>query len=92
MKNILKELWYGNICPHEHFYPNTKEMQKLSDLIEQERERMEASLSEDGRKLLERYDENVLELNNLSDEELFEYAFSLGVRLSVECFIKDHHW
>ena len=92
MNSILKEFWYGNIAPYEHFYPNTEEMQKLSALIERDREKIEAALPEDARGLLERYDDNVVELNNLSCEELFEYAFSLGVRLTVACFAKHHHW
>ena len=92
MNNILKEFWYGNISPHEHFYPDTKEMQNLSELIERDREEIAAALSEEKRPLLDRYDDNILELDDLSNEELFEYAFSLGVRLSAECFIKDRHW
>lgn len=37
MNNILKEFWYGNICPHEHVYPNSKEMQNLYELNEIEK-------------------------------------------------------
>ena len=87
MKNILKELWYGNICPFEDYYSNTREMRELSKLIANDRDRISQNLSEEGEKIFERYSENVLELECLTKEALFDYAFSLGVRLAVACLL-----
>jgi hypothetical protein len=42
-------------------------------------------LPEKEKKILEKYNENVLELESLTNEALFAYAFSLGVRLAVVC-------
>ena len=85
MEHILREIWYGNICPFEDYYPNTKEMRKLSGLIANDRDRISKALSEEEKKMFERYGENVLELECLTKEALFDYAFSLGVRLAVAC-------
>lgn len=52
MENILKELWYGNICPFEDYYSNTKEMWELSKLIANDRDRIAKNLSEEGKKYL----------------------------------------
>ena len=88
MESILKEFWYGNISPYEHFYPNTREMQKLSALIADGYDELETHLSKDGRELLEKFNQNILELESLTNEALFLYAFSLGLRFAAECFFK----
>ena len=88
MKSVLKEFWYGNISPFEEFYPNTRKMQKLSELIAVQHAELLTHLPEQKQSLLEKYDNTVLELDNLSNEELFTYAFSLGLRFGAECFFK----
>ena len=85
MDNILKEFWYGNISPFEQFYPNTKEMKELSDFIARHYDDLMARLPEKEREILEKYEQNVLELESLTNEALFSYAFSLGMRLAVVC-------
>ncbi len=85
MDNILKEFWYGNISPFEQFYPNTKEMKELSDFIARHYDDLMARLPEKDKELLEKYNDNVLELEELTNQALFAYAFSLGMRLAVVC-------
>ena len=85
MDNILKEFWYGNISPFEQFYPNTKEMKELSGFIARHYDDLMARLPEKEREILEKYEQNVLELESLTNEALFSYAFSLGMRLAVVC-------
>lgn len=85
MKDVLKEFWYGNISPFEQFYPNTKEMKELSGFIARHYDDLMARLPEKDKELLEKYEQNVLELESLTNEALFSYAFSLGMRLAVVC-------
>ena len=85
MKNLLKEFWYGNISPFEQFYPNTQEMKELSGFIARHYDDLLERLPEKEKEILEKYNENVLELESLTNEALFAYAFSLGVRLAVVC-------
>ena len=85
MKNILKELWHGNISPTDDFYQSTAEVKQLLGYIADDHDDLAKKLSEENRKILERYSENLLELEGLTLESLFEYAFSLGVRLAVAC-------
>ena len=91
MDNILCELWYGNVSPFEEFYPNTREMQKLSEQIACDYDRLMDRMTDDDKKALERYSDNVLKLENLSNEALFAYAFSLGLRLAVESLMGRWH-
>ena len=85
MKDILKELWHGNISPWEDFYPNNAEMKQLLGYIADDHDDLVKKLSEENCKILERYSENLLEFEGLTLEALFGYAFSLGVRLAVAC-------
>ncbi len=85
MKNLLKDLWYGNVSPFEQFYPNTKQMKELSGYITRHYDDLMARLPEKEREILEKYEQNVLELESLTNEALFSYAFSLGMRLAVVC-------
>ena len=88
MDNILKEFWYGNISPFEQFYPNTKEMKELSGFIARHYDDLMARLPEKDKELLEKYNDNVLELEELTNQALFAYALSLGMRLAVACLVQ----
>lgn len=85
MKKILKEFWYGNISPFEQFYPNTKEMQELSGYIARHYDDLMEKLPNEEKDILAKFNENILELEGLTNEAIFSYAFSLGVRLTVAC-------
>lgn len=85
MKKLLKEFWYGNISPFEQFYPNTEEMQELSGFIARHYDDLMDKLSEEEKNILVKFNENILELESLTNEALFTYAFSLGMRLTLAC-------
>ena len=85
MDNILREFWYGNISPFEQFYPNTEKMKELSGYIARHYDGLMARLAEEDREVLEKLNDNMLEMESLTNEALFAYAFSLGVRLAVAC-------
>ena len=89
MRDVLWELFHGNISPFEQFYPNTKEMQELAEFITQDYEYLTEKLAAEEKEKFERYEKNVIELEGLTNEALFSYAFSLGVRLAVACFSKE---
>ena len=85
MNNILKELWHGNVNPWEDFYPNTDEMKELSGFIARHYDDLMERLPEKDKKILEKLNDNIMELESMTNEALFTYAFSLGVRLVVAC-------
>lgn len=88
MKKLLKEFWYGNISPFEQFYPNTKEMQELSGFIARHYDDLMERLPEKEKDILVKLNENILELESLTNEALFTYAFSLGMRLTLACLVE----
>ena len=88
MKKLLKEFWYGNISPFEQFYHNTKEMQELSGFIARHYDDLMERLPEKEKDILVKLNENILELESLTNEALFTYAFSLGMRLTLACLVE----
>ncbi len=84
MSNILKDLWYGNIIPHETFLNNNPHFKKLISLADNNYDKLTDTLTELQKELLEKYDDIVDELHSLSLQTAFQYGFSPGVRLIVE--------
>ncbi len=86
MRNIIDELWYGNICPVEHSGRDTAEVVELVELINTNRERLCESLTEAQVERLRRYDDCIDELENITAREAFAVGFRLGLRLAAEAF------
>ncbi len=84
MSNILKDLWYGNIIPHETFMKDNPYFKELIALTDKNYDKLTATLTELQKELLEKYDDTVDELHSLSLQTAFQYGFSLGARLIVE--------
>ena len=84
MEKVFEELWYGNICPSENYRKNTKENKALMSDFLKHYEQLVSCLSEEQQKSFEKYEECGLELEEVEKREVFEYGFSLGVRLAIE--------
>ena len=83
MKNLLEELWYGNIAPIDEI-KTTEEMneerKKLSFLYE----KLIKNLSKEQKEIFDEYEERNIELINLYECEIFEYSFKLGINFAIE--------
>ena len=84
MSSILEELWYGNIEPHEEIPVNNQ----FLSLMGRNRERLEETLTEKQKELLEKYDESLNEMHSAQEIEAFTYGFRLGARLVTEAFME----
>ena len=84
MKSILEELWYGNIDPQLDATRDNKEVKNLLALMMQNREKLCEKLNDEEKEILEKYDDCQIEMNSLIEREIFRYAVSLGMRLSIE--------
>ena len=62
MKNILEELWYGNIIPMEHSVGGNAHIKKLINLMGKNREKLSETLNDSQKELLARYDDAVNEM------------------------------
>ena len=84
MRNILDELWYGNITPYSQCKVNTPEMKELAELISRHEETIEKTLSAEQKEVFEKYHECMDELNSKFIIQAFKYGFRLGSRLTAD--------
>ena len=84
MRNLLKEFWYGNICPQEQGINSSSEIKKLIELKIRNRDKLFDNMVDEQRKILKKYDDCVNELHCTIERELFIYAFRLGGRFMLE--------
>ena len=78
MKNILGELWHGNISPQENCRNNTPEMKQLMDYMARHHDDLLKTLSDEQRDIFERFDDCWSEYASLAEEAIFVYVFRLG--------------
>ena len=84
MRNILDELWYGNITPFSQCKVNTPEMKELAELITRHNEILDKALSAEQKEVFEKYHECMDELNSKFIIQAFKYGFRLGSRLMAD--------
>ena len=84
MKNLIKELWYGNIISQESGLTNTKEMKELLVYIARHHEDLEKSFTDEQRIIFEKFHECWSEYASYSEEAIFEYGFKLGMQIAIE--------
>ena len=82
---VLDEMWYGNIDPVETVVDGNRYYKGLLSLMGRNRDELSRELSEAQKETLEKYDDNVREMNSISEKEAFKYGFRLGVKIMTEC-------
>ena len=86
MKNILGELWHGNISPQEDCRTNTPEMKQLMAYMARHHDDLLKTLSDEQRDICERFDDCWSEYASLAEEAIFVYAFRLGAQMTLDAF------
>ena len=87
MKKTLTELWYGNVIPHEHkrdYSPH------LTELAKRNRTALVATLNDEQKELLEKYEGSADEISGFCERDSFIYGFRLGMRLAIEALSDEH--
>ena len=84
MRDILDELWYGNITPFAQCKANTPEMKELIELISRHNETIDKALSAEQKEMFEKYHDCLDELNSMFIIHAFKYGFRLGARLTED--------
>ena len=84
MKNTLEELWYGNINPSDGCQKTTEEIKRLMRFIAEHHDNLYATLTEQQKSVLEKFDDCYAELTNINERNIFVYAFRLGARMMLE--------
>ena len=82
--NIIKELWHGNIIPQEDSRNNSKEMKELLGHMARHHEDLEKIFTDEQKETFEKFHGCCDEYVSLAEAAIFEYAFRLGARLTME--------
>ena len=84
MRSILEELFYGNICPNTDCRSYDKETKQLMGYIADHHDNLLSTLNEQQKELLEKFDDCDNELTDITEREIFSYAFKLGAKIMLE--------
>ena len=84
MRSILKELFYGNICPNTDCRSHDKETKQLMGYIADHHDNLLSTLNDQQKELLEKFDDCYNELTDINEREIFSYAFKLGARMMID--------
>ena len=84
MKSMIDELWYGNVSPMDDTRNNTEEMKELMSYIARHQEELMATLTDEQKEVFEKFHDCWSEYMSLAEAAIFEYAFRLGARLTME--------
>ena len=87
MRSILEELFYGNICPNTDCRNTDKETKQLMGYIADHHDNLQATLTEEQKEVLEKFDDCYAELTDINEREIFVYAFRLGARIMLEVML-----
>ncbi len=84
MVSIINELYYGNIRPVEQMGGLTAEAAVIMKRVHENEDKLEASLDEQEKELLQAIQNDRLEVTCLIEEKRFREAFTLGAKLMAE--------
>lgn len=84
MESIIKELWHGNIIPQEDSRTNSPETRELLGYMARHHEDLEKSFTDEQKEIFEKFHDYWSEYASLSEAAIFEYAFRLGMRISLD--------
>ena len=84
MRNILEDLYYGNITPGaQQIVPNS-ELKRATDRVTRFENQLSERLDEDGQTILAKLLESQDEIESIAALENFILGFRLGVRIMAE--------
>lgn len=82
--NTIKELWHGNIVPQNDSRNNSREMKQLMEYMARHHDDLLKSMTDEQKETFEKFDDCWSEYMSLAEVAIFEYAFKLGARLTIE--------
>lgn len=81
---ILEEFWYGNIQPSEKAIPQGSRHAKLLNRLVQNEDNLAALLSDEAKKLFDKFKDAQGELSSMNECDAFVLGFRLGGRFMLE--------
>ena len=84
MRSVINELWHGNIIPQEDSRNNSKEMKELLGYMARHHEDLAKTFTDEQKEIFEKFHDCWDEYVSLAEAAIFEYAFRLGAKLTME--------
>ena len=86
MKSIINELWLGNIDPQNDSRNNSKKMKELMEYMARHHEDLLKIMTDEQKKIFEKFDDCWSEYVSLSEAAIFTYAyaFKLDMQIAIE--------
>ena len=85
--DILENLYYGNLFPHEKCAKLDDEMKELNGLLNRNEEKLTATLSDEQKETFEKYKDCNREISEICERNAFLNGFRLGARIIIEVVI-----
>lgn len=82
--DILEDLYYGNLFPHEKCAKLDDEVKALLKLLNRNEEKLAAALTEAQKETFEKYKDCNREISEISERETFLNGFRLGARIIID--------
>lgn len=84
MKSILRSLYNGDIIPWERRNPDSEKQREILRKLEDEEWYFMAKMSLDDCQRFQELSHLHMELSTVEEDNLFSYAFSLGMLLAMD--------
>ena len=84
MKNMIKELWHGNISPQEDSRNNSPEMKELMEYMARHHDDLLKTMTDEQKEIFEKFEDCWGEYMSLTEAAIFEYAFKLGMQMTIK--------
>ena len=82
--NVIKELWHGNIVPQDDSRNNSPEMKELMEYMARHHDELLKTMTDEQKKIFEKFDDCWSEYMSLAEAAIFEYAFKLGAQIILD--------
>ena len=82
--DILEDLYYGNLFPHEKCAKLDDEMKDLLGLLNRNEEKLIATLSNEQKEIFGKYKDCNQEISEICERNAFLNGFRLGARIIIE--------
>ena len=83
MRSVINELWLGNIDPQNDSRNNSKKMKELMEYMARHHEDLLKIMTDEQKKIFEKFDDCWSEYVSLSEAAIFTYAFKLGMQVAI---------
>ena len=81
MKNMIKELWHGNIIPQEDSRTNSPQMKELLGYMARHHENLEGSFTDEQKETFEKFHDCLSKYMSLAEAAFLSMLSNRGCRL-----------